>query len=120
MNLVTAVIVNNALDITKKDEEAALAQLENEKKAEFEKLADLFYDLDADGSGSVDRAEFETAFELPEVANKLKVLEFEQDELLKLFDLIDKDGEGELSLDEFMHGLRKMKGQAKSKDLMAL
>lgn len=120
MNLVTAVIVNNALDITKKDEEAAVLQMENEKKEEFEQLGDLFYNLDADGSGSVDKDEFQSAFEVPEVANKLKVLEFEEAELMKLFEMIDKDGGGEIELEEFLFGLRQMKGNAKSKDMMAL
>lgn len=119
LNLVTAVIVNNALDISKKDEEQTARLKELENLQELKDLSDLFQFLDVDGSGSVSMMEFSLAFENPAIKNKLQILEIEPPELEDLFKLLDdEDGEGELDLAEFALGMCKIKGEAKSKDML--
>merc|ERR1719276_563847 len=41
-------------------------------------------------------------------------------DLLMLWDALDTDGGGELEIEEFIHGLRKLKGEAKAKDILKL
>merc|ERR1719191_1030095 len=49
MNLVTAVIVNNAMELTKKDEEQVAKLKEKDQEKEYAELERVFRDLDDDG-----------------------------------------------------------------------
>ncbi|KAF4759202.1 hypothetical protein FOZ63_018559 [Perkinsus olseni] len=53
MNLITAVIVENAFSIAKEDDEQLAIEAERKKMKEVADLGDLFADLDTDGSGEV-------------------------------------------------------------------
>merc|ERR1712072_1144821 len=93
MNLVTAVIVEGAIEQAKQIKEA------------IPKISEVFHLLDADGSGDVS---------LEEVANAddnvkgilLEVLK--ADDLVDLFEMLDVDGSGSLDIDEFCDGVVKM------------
>lgn len=118
LNLITAVIVDNAMAISRQDEEQKLRDIEDERAAEFTKLEKLFRNMDADGSGEIDEEEFRSAYETNvEISDKFTLLGFEPDEIESLFHDLDT-GDGMLSLDEFIGGLRGMSGQAQGKDLV--
>merc|ERR1719377_479317 len=85
--------------------------------AVMEELTELFMDLDQDQSGSLTREEFEQATKHPMIRRKFMMLDFGADDLDELWNILD-DGDGNLSVDEFSIGLRKMKGEAKSKDIL--
>mmetsp|Transcript_104412 Transcript_104412/g.185670 ORF Transcript_104412/g.185670 Transcript_104412/m.185670 type:complete len:536 (+) Transcript_104412:69-1676(+) len=111
-NLITAVICEQAVKIVQEDE----ANLANEALAEKERLikelGELFMLLDADGNGEVDAQEFEAAFEIPALSNKLLQLDVKQAELKKLYHALDTDGTGSMSVDEFCEGIPELFGQA--------
>lgn len=117
MNLVTAIIVENAMSTSKMDENEKLKQMEDIKKKELKELEHLFYLMDADGDGTLDWEEFENAFLDEEMSRKWRLLDFGPDECKELFDLLD-DGDGGIHTSEFFHGLARMKGGAQSRDLM--
>jgi len=119
MNLVTAIIVENAVATSRNDEDHALKAREKKQRAELSQLQSLFEIMDVDGSGTISWAEFKGAFEDPDIAKKWKLLDFEADECRELFGLLD-DGDGEIETTEFFEGLSKMKGQAQSKDIFRL
>lgn len=115
MNLVTAIIVENALAHAKKDEDALLRNKMKAKMEELAKFRTLFNEMDIDGDGMLDWGEFELAFENPDVATKLRLLDFEKADCKEVFQLLDT-GDGMLSLEEFFEGLTRMQGQAGAKD----
>jgi Ca2+-binding EF-hand superfamily protein len=119
MNLVTAIIVNNALDNAKVDENHAIKERELAKKQELKGLEELFSKMDSDGSGTINWDEFKQAFADEEMSKKWKLLDFEPEECKEVFNLFD-DGDGEIETAEFFKGLGKMKGQAQSKDIFRL
>ncbi|CAE7676520.1 Cacna1h, partial [Symbiodinium pilosum] len=57
---------------------------------------------------------FQNAFETKEVATKLKLLGFKEDDCQVIFNLLD-EGDGSLTIDEFFEGLQEMKGPAQAK-----
>eukprot|EP00439_Symbiodinium_sp_Y106_P083752 s162_g24.t1 len=145
LNLVTAIICNEAFETSKADEADLARQLKLQKEQEMREfkdvdrvdnfghgyaisdLCDMFIELDEDGSGQVTLDEFTNAFEIDSVRNKLIVMGLTEDALLQLFTLLDTetwmhfgDGEGELSLDEFMGGMQSLSGLANAKDMVIL
>merc|ERR1712167_552507 len=73
-----------------------------------------------DGNGTLTIEEFEAAIQKPDVMNRLKLIELPMSDAMELFYILDHDGSGELSVDEFIGGCMRLKGSAKSKDLLAV
>lgn len=119
MNLVTAVIVENARTSGRMDEDQELKSKEKAKRAELAELELLFLMMDADGNGTLSWDEFKAAFDDPTMAKKWKLLEFQPEECHELFKLLD-DGDGEIETQDFFDGLGRMKGNAQSKDVFKL
>uniref|UniRef100_A0A7S0AY88 EF-hand domain-containing protein n=1 Tax=Pyrodinium bahamense TaxID=73915 RepID=A0A7S0AY88_9DINO len=118
MNLVTAIIVENATSTSKQDEDIALRQKEFEKHRELKEMRNLFSMMDTDGDGMLDWDEFQKAFSDPELSTKFRLLDFRTEECRELFELLDDGGGGGIERDEFFNGLSKMQGTAQSRDLV--
>eukprot|EP00929_Paragymnodinium_shiwhaense_P081653 TRINITY_DN4278_c0_g1_i2.p1 TRINITY_DN4278_c0_g1~~TRINITY_DN4278_c0_g1_i2.p1 ORF type:complete len:712 (-),score=116.94 TRINITY_DN4278_c0_g1_i2:149-2284(-) len=102
LNLVTAVIVTDAMTGARKERMELAEQETAKRKRLIKKLGTIFRRLDSDGSGKVSSAEF------------LKLSDGDLDEViemtgvtrpLELFQMIDLDMSGELDIDEFCEGL---------------
>lgn len=120
MNLITAIIVDNAIQMSKDDEEQRLHELQQESKAQFKKLESIFKAIDEDGSGEVDKAEFERkCLGSADILQQFRLLGFEQLDLDEMFDDL-AGSDGVLSLDEFLLGLRAMLGIAKAVDIVRI
>lgn len=119
MNLVTAIIVDNAITQSRSDEEDLLMEKSKQRKDALNKMESLFTWMDADRSGALSRSEFEDSFLDPVLAKKWQLLECEHDGCSELFHLLDT-GTGEIAIQEFFRGLRKMKGPAMAKDVFVL
>jgi Ca2+-binding EF-hand superfamily protein len=117
MNLITAVIVENAFSIAKDDEEMKAKQVEKKNQDEIKGLAVMFKDLDEDQSGELNKREFENALTKPKFLNKLMMLDMKREDCFEVWDLLD-DGDGLLTVEEFTNGLRRMKAGARSKDIL--
>lgn len=116
MNLVTAIIVENALKNSQKDAEELLAEKDREREQAFHQFRHLFNLIDVDGNGELSKNELEAAFEDPEIEVQLRLLDIRREDCREIFDLIDT-GDGVLSLQEFFDGLRRMEGSAQARDL---
>jgi len=117
LNLITAVIVENAFSIVQEDEDAALREKEKMKELEIEKFRVMFKEMDTDGTGTLSFQEFEDSMDLPAVQTAFKALEIEQSELSELWELLD-DGDDAVTIDEFCEGLRKIQSEVKAKEIM--
>jgi len=120
LNLVTAVIVDNALEISRQDEEQMIRENDLDKRHELVKLQMLFDDLDLDQDGELTRDEFDQAFQLPRIKRKIRLLDFEETDLDDLFSILDDDESGKVTVEEFCYGLSQLKGPAKAKDLLVM
>mmetsp|Transcript_23612 Transcript_23612/g.42681 ORF Transcript_23612/g.42681 Transcript_23612/m.42681 type:complete len:507 (+) Transcript_23612:81-1601(+) len=119
LNLVTAVIVNNAFSDSKTQEKELALRKAREKEEELEDLKQFFLQIDLDGSGTLTRAELFQATKNRKVRNKLRALDVMPKDLNELWETLD-DGNGELDAEEFVHGIRRLRGEAKAKDILRL
>lgn len=116
-NLITAIIVENAFSIAKEDSAHQAKEIEHQKKRELKVLADLFLEIDKDGSGELTTEEFFGALQNRKVKQMIDLLELKASELEDVWNVLD-DGDGLLSIKEFTNGIRRMKGEAKAKDII--
>jgi len=120
LNLVVGVIVENTLSAARNNEEKIRQEQDKEQKRTLEHLKDIFKLADEDGSGDLDRGEFFRCLTNPEVEKKMKLINLPVAEAKNLFSILDADGQGSLSIDEFIGGCLRLKGSAKSKDLLSV
>jgi len=118
MNIVIAIVVENTLAQAERDEKRLTKAKEKDRLKVFSQLRDIFVEADVDQSGSLDVQEVIDVIARPEIYNKLKMIDFPVENPVQIFTLLDYDDSGELSIDEFISGCLRMKGAAKSKDLL--
>jgi len=117
-NLMTAIVIQNALvDAPKKDEEALAFRKELETKKWETQLRNMFLDLDEDGTGSLSATEFEAALEDVTFARTMRLLDVDLEELPDIFEILN-DGTGEINVEGFITGLMRMQGPAMSRDTL--
>jgi len=102
MNIVTAIMVESSLRTANEDLEAKRAWEAMKKKQMMPKLRNIFLAIDADESGEVDMDEIrgaseETREQLTQVADL--------EEIEEVFHMLDVDGSGSISIDEFVDGI---------------
>lgn len=112
MNLVTAVMVEGALQQANADKESQRAHDEQRKKSLMPKLREMFMQLDEDGSGEVTIEEIVNAPSW--LSDELKAITHTED-LTEIFSLLDDDDSGYVRIDEFLEGIYK----ASKGDVMA-
>ena len=118
MSIMIGVVVENTLATANKDQNKLKAKRERDRKQVFSQLQEIFEMADVDGSGTLTIDEVEAAIQKPEIYNKLKMIDFPVDDPGQIFALLDYDESGELTTEEFITGCIRMKGPAKSKDLL--
>merc|ERR1719197_600483 len=82
-------------------------------------LREIFKEADHDHEGCIRLEDFHALLEEPRVKTWLSVLELEVNEITGLFELLD-DGDGRISFEEFLSGVLRLRGGAKSVDLVTL
>merc|ERR1719174_2260463 len=113
MNLVTAVIVEGSLEQAKQDREVAKAYKNHLIVKMMPRIEKMFEQLDADGSGDISLDEIEAA--PPELAEELAKC-FETDDMVELFEILDVNQSGTVSIHEFCEELVKVVVSEKSID----
>lgn len=74
--------------------------------------------MDTSGDGVITEEELQEIFEDPKAKAYLQGLDLEVHEGLSLFHMLD-DGDGSITYEEFINGILRFKGQARSIDLIA-
>lgn len=120
LNLVVGVIVENTLASAKVNETKMKKKRERDRMRILNHLREFFEQSDEDGSGTLTLEEVQQAMKDPEAMNKLKLIDLPLEDPMEIFTLLDVDQSGELSIDEFISGCMRIKGNAKSKDLLAV
>eukprot|EP00931_Biecheleriopsis_adriatica_P055066 TRINITY_DN32480_c0_g1_i1.p1 TRINITY_DN32480_c0_g1~~TRINITY_DN32480_c0_g1_i1.p1 ORF type:complete len:544 (+),score=108.35 TRINITY_DN32480_c0_g1_i1:59-1690(+) len=105
MNLVTAVIVEGAIEQGKQDRDVQAEYKKQQIQAMVPGLTAMFHELDDDGSGTL------TVDELTNCDDELReelMKYMNAESLVELFEMIDIDGSGEVNIEEFCEGISKL------------
>jgi len=119
IRIITAIFLQQTFQVAGHDQEMIQMEAMKKKNQYIEKLRDVFEKADESGDGMVSKAEFNKVLQLEEVRKVLRDLEMDPHEAHGLFALID-DGDGNISFEEFLSGTLRLKGSAKSVDVIAL
>mmetsp|Transcript_27455 Transcript_27455/g.60070 ORF Transcript_27455/g.60070 Transcript_27455/m.60070 type:complete len:581 (+) Transcript_27455:47-1789(+) len=118
LNIIIGVVVESTITTAERDETFARKKRERDRALVFSQLREIFEYADVDGSGTLTLEEVINSINKPEVFNKLKMIDFPVADPEHIFQLLDYNDSGELTIDEFITGCVRMKGSAKSKDLL--
>merc|ERR1719420_752862 len=102
------------------NEEKIAKMIEKQQHKVLESLRAIFEAADIDGSGDLDRDEFNAAMKQKHVRDRLQLIDIPVSDLNELYELLDEDGSGSITIDEFFKGCVKLKGVAKSRDIIEL
>jgi hypothetical protein len=120
LNIITGVFVDNAVE-TARTQREFLVQKEMEVKEQWLKeMRSIFQEMDADGSGTVNKDEITEFCNDDRVHYYLTALGLDVHDTERLFELLDENRDGELEVDEFLAGCLRLKGMARSIDVYSL
>jgi len=119
LGVIRGVFLHETFKVAHNDDEIMLMQRRRASQLFCDKLRQLFCDVDHSGDGVINRDEFEAIVGQENVKTYLAALELEVDEVEELFKMLD-DGDGFMSFHEFLDGIKRLKGGAKSIDVIHL
>mmetsp|Transcript_48297 Transcript_48297/g.108501 ORF Transcript_48297/g.108501 Transcript_48297/m.108501 type:complete len:397 (+) Transcript_48297:3-1193(+) len=116
LNVVNAVFVQQTMKTASSDEELAFKQKERDTNLYTRKVKKLFQTMDSSGDGTINREEFAKLVNSPMLKFWMSQLELEYHDLMSLFEFLD-NGDGEITLMEFIEGASRLRGGAKALDI---
>jgi len=119
LRIITALFLKKTLQIAADDNDEMLSAQRSKVQKGLEKLSSIFAALDVSGDGRLSVDEFERAVSNSDVKTWLQVLEMEVHDVDALFQMID-DGDGFVTYDEFLQGIMRLKGQARTLDVIRI
>eukprot|EP00439_Symbiodinium_sp_Y106_P074843 s2309_g14.t1 len=109
----------DTLDAAQNDAEHLVVEKMHKKADYVRKLEHLFQAIDASGSGLITEERLTQILGNPKVAALFQTLDLDVHESEALFHLLD-DGDGEVTLAEFIDGVMRCKGPARAIDQVAM
>lgn len=120
MNVVTGIFVETTMRVAHVDRDALVQEEVKNKQNYMIAAAQVFRDMDTDGSNEVTVEEFKKAMKDRRVLAYINALQLDFTDVMTLFVLLDRDSSGSINLDEFLRGCMRLKGEAKSIDIAKL
>jgi len=120
LNVITGIFVESAVSRARNDRENAVADEQAKNKERLRQILSLFTDVDTNMDGKITMEEWEKFAQTPSAKTYMGVLGLDVRKTQELFDLIDFDGNKEVSLQEFAIGCMQLQGGAKSVDVETL
>jgi len=103
------------------DDQLMIRRKASQAKTHSTKMKSLFQKMAKNGKDSnVDAALFQQVLKSPDMRLWLKAMDYDVNDASLLFYLIDKDGDGTLTVDELIEGMAALKGSARNIDVKVL
>jgi len=120
MNLVTAILVDNAVTCSQQDAEIHLQEKTMARNRDLQELRAFFELLDTDRNAIITWEEFKESFNDEAISKKWALLDFRPEECKELFDTLHDGVARGIDVSDFFDGLQHMRGPAMSKDMFRL
>ncbi|CAE8719467.1 unnamed protein product [Polarella glacialis] len=121
IQVITGVFMHETFKAAAADDSIMITQRKKEMEAHVAKMTLLFAEADTSGDGFLSYAEFQEIVEDPRVKTWLGAMQLDVVDTRQVFDLIETDGShdvaGELSAEDLVRGVSRLKGNARSLDL---
>jgi len=118
LNVVTGIFVDSAVCTRTEDE--VVKNWKDDMDRTAWQIKKIFMSADSDHSGTVTLMELMTQLQNPWVSAYFAGLDIDPNEAKIIFTLMDTDNDGAVSIEEFIDGTLKLKGHAKSVDMIAM
>jgi voltage-gated sodium channel len=115
-NVVIGVFLHETFKVCSEDDELMIIQKRRTQKEHIRKMNRLFSKVDESGDGLLSKDEFEKVMKDEWVHTWLSAMDLDISHVDRLWELVD-DGDGNVTADELVEGVSKLKGAAKSVDL---
>jgi len=119
VQVIISVFIQQTFKVASRDEEVLIKEKSAAAAAYATNLKSLFRFIDKSGDGFLSQEEFEEVLLDKRVKTWFSALEVEPGEVSTLFEMLD-DGDGQISMEEFMQGVKALKGFAKGTDVLML
>jgi hypothetical protein len=120
LNVLTGIFVEQAMNAMANDKDNMIQSQLDERDSLIRTIEKVFKDSDTDGSGEVTEQEMDLLLDDPELIAYLNAIGIDHSEAKGLFTLLDDDGSGSVSIEEFVTGFLRLKGGAKAVDMVTL
>jgi len=117
LNVITGVFVENAIQSAKSQRDYIINKEMEIKEGFAVEMQALFASMDGDGSMDLHLAELASLMDDLRMKTYFEVLGIETHDIEKLFALLDSNQDGTVSMDEFLSGCIRLKGNARSIDM---
>lgn len=119
IRVISAVFLKDTLDAAQNDAEHLVVDRLRKKAEYVEKLEHIFRAIDDSGDGIITEARMNEILSNAKIAAYFQTLDLDVHEGAALFHLLD-NGDGEVTLEEFIDGIMRCKGPARAIDQVAM
>jgi len=120
VTVITSVFIQETFKVATIDDKIMIMSKERARRTHIQKVNALFGHVDQDGNGFLDMHEFTNALADSGLRTWLAAMELEVRDNKQLFELLDADGDGQINVQELVDGVGRLKGVAKSYDLVGV
>eukprot|EP00928_Gymnodinium_smaydae_P026922 TRINITY_DN20981_c0_g4_i1.p1 TRINITY_DN20981_c0_g4~~TRINITY_DN20981_c0_g4_i1.p1 ORF type:complete len:713 (-),score=113.89 TRINITY_DN20981_c0_g4_i1:167-2305(-) len=120
LNVVVGTVVKTTSEVFRKDRQHIVDDELNKLNSYTKEIKEFFKDADTDCSGTLSWDEFNTYLRDDKVKAYFQTLALDISQAHVLFTLLDLDGSDSVSVEEFVDGCVRLKGEAKSIDVNML
>ncbi|CAK9005580.1 unnamed protein product [Durusdinium trenchii] len=115
LNMVIAVVVDSFAETRQKDVLNLAQELEYEHEKDKKRVENMFNRLDVEDKGDLTLQDLVKGAQTdPEFQSRLRVMDIDQADLQQLFEMIDADGSGAISKEEFIRPLTRWIHESKT------
>lgn len=113
LNVVTGVFCNTAIESARADKDIAIMKQMHKHEAQVQSLREIFHEIDNQKSSVVSLKQLKEALQSQKLASFMHSMDISTQDVWTLFMVIDANGDGQVTLDEFVFGCMQLQGPAK-------
>jgi len=120
MSMIVGLVVDHTIQYSQTNDFTVEQEKRNKKREIIETLKAFFLASDADGDGMLTLSELREGLENNEqIRQALERVDVPADMWRDFFDVLDKEQQGQVTVEQFLKGIDRLRGEARSKDLVA-